>query len=46
MKLEPTGVDVGSPQGLEQSFNFKAFWKSGAENSALTVVLKNGVAGY
>ena len=46
LKLEPTGIDVGSPAGLEQSFNFRAFWKAGASNSALTVVLKNTVASY
>jgi len=46
LKLEPTGIEVGSPAGLEQTFNFKAFWKSGADNSALAVVLKNQVASY
>jgi len=46
LKLEPTGIEVGSPAGLEQTFNFRAFWKSGADNSALTVVLKNQVTSY
>ena len=46
LKLEPTGVEVGSPAGLEQTFNFRAFWKVGADNSALTVVLKNAISSY
>jgi hypothetical protein len=46
MKLEPTGIEVSSPQGIEQTFNFTAFYKAGADNSALTVTLVNDVSGY
>ena len=46
LKFEPTGIDVGSPAGLEQTFNFRAFWRDGANDSALTVVLKNQIANY
>jgi len=46
MKLEPTGIEVSSPQGIEQSFNFTAFYKAGADNSALVVTLVNDVASY
>ena len=44
LKLEPTGVDVSSPLGIEQTFNFKAYWKDGASNSSLKVVLTNDVS--
>jgi hypothetical protein len=46
MKLEPTGVEVSSPQGIEQTLNFTAFYKAGADNSALAVTLINDVASY
>lgn len=46
LKLEPTGIEVSSPAGLEQTFNFRAFFKAGANNSALAVILKNQKANY
>ena len=39
--LEPTGVTVDTPQGLQQTFNFQAFYKTGANGSLLTVKLTN-----
>lgn len=42
--LEPTGVSVDSPQGLTQSFNYTAFWRAGATNSAITIALTNDSA--
>ena len=42
--LEPTGVTVDSPQGLTQTFNYTAFWRAGADSSALTVKLTNDSA--
>jgi len=46
-KLTPTdNGSVSSPQGLEQTYDFKAFWKVGSNNSALTVTAINTVASY
>ena len=42
--LEPTGVTTDSPQGLTQTFNYTAFWKADAGNSALTIALTNDEA--
>lgn len=36
-----TGSEVTSPLGQEATFNFNAFWKSGANNSALTITVVN-----
>lgn len=42
--LEPTGVTVDSPQGLTQTFNGSAFWKSDAANSAIVIAVTNDEA--
>ncbi|MEA2018486.1 MAG: phage tail tube protein [Campylobacterota bacterium] len=39
-----TGSEVTSPLGQEATFNFNAFWKSGVNNSALTIVVTNDKA--
>ena len=39
-----TGSEVTSPLGQEATFNFNAFWKSGSNNSALTIVVTNDKA--
>lgn len=42
--LSPTGVVVDSPQGLVQTFDYTAFWKADADESALLVKLTNSNA--
>ena len=43
--LTPTdNGSVSTPQGLEQTYDFKAYWKTGSNNSALTVIVVNDEA--
>lgn len=43
--LTPTdNGSVSTPQGLEQTYDFKAYWKVGSNASALTVIAVNDVA--
>lgn len=46
IKFTPTSPSIDSPAGLNQSLNYKAFYKSSVENTSILVTLTNDTESY